>query len=75
MVRNYFNGRFLIAMILAVSATNAIAQEVSWGTDIQTAWKKAQTTNRPLLVIVTSSSCPHCRKMESKTLAAPAVAR
>ncbi len=75
-MRRYSTGSFLtLVTLLALGTSNGIAQEVAWSTDIQSAWKTAQKTNRPMLVFVTSSSCSHCRNMESKTLASPAIAR
>jgi thioredoxin-like negative regulator of GroEL len=75
-VRRYIVGSFLtLVTLLALGTSNGIAQEVAWSTDIQSAWKTAQKTNRPMLVFVTSSSCPYCRKMESNTLASRAIVR
>ncbi|MBI3838735.1 MAG: thioredoxin family protein [Planctomycetia bacterium] len=75
-MRKYIDSVVLTwVMLVAFGSTSGIAQEVAWNTDIQSAWQTAQMTNRPLLVFVTSSSCPYCRKMESNTLASPAIAR
>jgi uncharacterized protein YyaL (SSP411 family) len=37
------------------------------------AWTAAQTTNRPILVFVTSSNCPHCTRMLGETYQLPQV--
>lgn len=75
-MRRYMTASLLtLTTLLSLGTSDVIAQEVAWSTDIQSAWKTAQATNRPMLVFVTSSSCPYCRKMESNTLASPAIAR
>lgn len=53
----------------------AAAQQPEWSTDLGSAWREAQTSNRPLVMFVTSDHCPYCHKMRSDTLADPAVAR
>ena len=42
---------------------------------MRSAWRTAQNESRPLLLFVTSSHCPYCRKMQRETLANPAVDR
>jgi thioredoxin-like negative regulator of GroEL len=39
------------------------------------AWTAAQSTNKPILVYVTSRSCPHCTRMLGETLKASSVQR
>lgn len=40
-----------------------------------TAWTAAQKTNRPILVFVTSPSCPHCTRMLGETYSQASVSR
>lgn len=40
-----------------------------------TAWTAAQSTNRPILVYVTSPSCPHCTRMIGETYQQATVSR
>ncbi len=42
-------------------------------TSYPAAWTAAQETNRPILVFVTSRSCPHCSRMLGETYRAAAV--
>jgi thioredoxin-like negative regulator of GroEL len=42
-------------------------------TSYPAAWTAAQKTNRPILVFVTSQSCPHCTKMLGETYQRAAV--
>lgn len=65
----------LMACLFAGNAARISAAEVTWSTDVQSAWQTAQQANRPLLLYVTSDHCPFCRKMQSETLANPTVAR
>ncbi len=39
------------------------------------AWTAAQQTNRPILVFVTSPSCPHCTRMLGETFRQPTVSK
>lgn len=75
MRRSITGGVLTLVTLLTIGTSHGIAQEIAWSTDIQSAWKTAQRSNRPMLVFVTSSSCPYCRKMESNTMASPAIAR
>ena len=65
----------LMTILLALHSAYARADDIAWDTDIRRAWKTAQTTNRPLLLFVTSSHCPYCRKMKSDTLSSPEIVR
>ena len=64
-----------MAMLLVLHSAYARADDIAWNTDVGRAWKTAQATNRPLLLFVTSSHCPYCRRMESDTLSDPDVVR
>lgn len=44
-------------------------------TSYPAAWTAAQKTNRPILVYVTSSGCPHCVQMIQRTYKRPAIQR
>lgn len=65
----------VIATSMTFQSASVLAEEIAWTTDVRTAWQTAQAANRPLLLFVTSSHCDYCRKMQSDTLASPAVAR
>jgi thioredoxin-related protein len=45
----------------------AIAEKITWFTEVEPAWQAAQREGRPLLVYVTHDECVYCRKMEKQT--------
>ncbi len=63
------------ALMLTSQAATVLAEDIAWSTDLRTAWQSSQTTNRPLMVFVTSSHCSYCRRMQAETLANAAVQR
>ena len=65
----------MFVLLAAMVSTPLVAEEIAWNKDVKSAWQAAQAANRPLLLFVTSSHCPYCRKMESNTLSSPTVAR
>lgn len=74
-MRRYVLAVLTTTLLAVLVAADAPAQEVAWSTDVRSAWKTAQSEGRPLIVYVTSSHCPYCRRMASDTLANPDVAR
>ena len=75
MTRSIFVGTAMFVLLAAIVSTPSVAEEIAWNTDIRSALQSARAANRPLLLFVTSSHCPYCRKMESNTLSTPTVAR
>lgn len=60
---------FLILMILETSATSLkFIEEMKYETIYETAINKAKLENKILMMLVTSKSCPWCRKFERQTL-------
>ena len=65
----------VVALLLSSQSSPVLAEDISWNSDLRTAWQSSQATNRPLMVFVTSSHCSYCRKMQSETLSNAAVKR
>lgn len=59
---------FLIIPTLSFAVSQDFIKEMKYESNYQTAIKKAQTQNKPLMLVVGSKSCPWCRKMERQTL-------
>lgn len=75
MTRSTIAGAALFVVCVTILSRPLLAEEIAWKTDVRSAWQTAQAANRPLLLFVTSSHCPYCRKMQSNTLSSPTVAR
>jgi thioredoxin-related protein len=82
MTRTLFTRRTpLLAALLAVSFTpteRAIAADpagIVWRTDYATARKEAEQKQLPLLVVVGTSDCFYCRKLEGVTFTDPKMAK
>ena len=75
MTRPTLSGAAMFVVLVTILSTPLLAEEIAWNTDVKSAWQTAQAANRPLLLFVTSSHCPYCRKMQSNTLSSPTVAR
>jgi len=73
--RPTLSGAAMFVVLVTILSTPLLAEEIAWNTDVKSAWQTAQAANRPLLLFVTSSHCPYCRKMQSNTLSSPTVAR
>jgi protein disulfide-isomerase len=54
-------------MMLAARAPAGDATQVSWHSDVDTAWKATREQGRPLLVFVTRDECFYCTQMKEKT--------
>jgi len=65
----------LVAIAVMHQSASLIAEEIAWSSDLRSAWKSSQETDRPILLFVTSKHCSYCRKMQSDTLASAAVKR
>lgn len=64
----------ILAFVLAVSAAAAAdRQPQPWTTDVQQAWQRSRTEQRPMLLYVSKQGCPYCRMMETGTLRDPAL--
>lgn len=58
---------FLLGTLAAVAS--AAEPGIPWLTDYATALKAAEKQKRPLLTVVGSDACTHCRRMEADTFA------
>jgi len=58
-----------IITLLALLTGFVVANELQWEKDIQTAYLKAQESNKTVMIYVETANCPWCRKMKYKTLA------
>jgi protein disulfide-isomerase len=71
--------RFIVTsmIILGVAAGVSSAEEaksteqIKWQTDIYAAHDVSVQTGKPMLILVTSESCPPCNKLKSTTLVDP----
>lgn len=59
--------RVIISALLLWSGI-LYAGELHWEESLQSAFDKASTTNRPLMVMVESRGCRWCKKMKYRTL-------
>jgi tetratricopeptide (TPR) repeat protein len=68
-----------LAALLLVAGTPAFAADpvpvVRWRTDYVTARKEAEETKKPLLLVVGTTNCLYCVKMEAGTFTDPEVAK
>ena len=62
--------KLLRIMLLSVIVCSGalLAGELHWEKDLQTAFDKASSDNRPLMVMVESKTCRWCIKMKQRTL-------
>ena len=51
----------------------AIAQDVAWVSDYQTALNKAKSSNRLIMIYMYSEWCPYCRQLDKVTFPDPSV--
>lgn len=72
---NSFSRRYLFLGVLAVSACGlaAFAADppaggIHWQTDLQTAHRLSQQTNKPMLFVFGADWCVWCKKLEKTTL-------
>ncbi len=56
---------FAVLSLIAISATSAFGQSP---VDYTTAFQRAQTGDKPLLVLITASWCPPCQVMKNTTI-------
>ena len=59
--------RIMLLSIIVCSGA-LLAGELHWEKDLQTAFDKASSDNRPLMVMVESKTCRWCIKMKQRTL-------
>ncbi len=64
---------FLLPLAMAVCATSAMAEEVSWRSDYAQARKEAEEKNRPLLLDFGTEACFWCKRLDATTFKDPAV--
>ncbi len=62
-----------LCLVAVVWPIHVNAEEVQWQSSLATARVEAQRSSRPIFLVVTSSGCGWCRKLESTTLRDPRV--
>lgn len=65
---------FAVGLILVASVAGA-ADVVPWQRDPDAAQQLSAKHGRPLMIYVTTASCPYCRKMEQNTWTDEAIAQ
>lgn len=65
----------LCLLAVFAAAMPCAAEEGTWHTDVDAAWKDARQRQRPLLVFITTSGCRYCTLMQNTTFADPEVAK
>jgi thioredoxin-related protein len=58
----------LTVVCLAAAAGTAADPSVTWHTDYAAAMKEAEKKKLPLLVVIGTDACTHCRRLEAETL-------
>src|SRR5947209_4318726 len=70
--------RRLVAGLLLVAlleATPTPGQEVNWQKDYASARQEAQEKNRPLVLVIGTTECPWCDKLEAVTFREPGIVK
>ncbi len=65
--------KLLIIFSLALSlnlhaASKEFMQSIGYETSYQSALSKAKSSNKPLMMVISTTTCPWCRKFERQTL-------
>ncbi len=71
MRKNYILSLFVFIAILTnqlFGASEGFTSEMKYETNYQTAITKAKLEKKPVMLIISTVSCPWCRKMENQTL-------
>lgn len=66
----FFRGNYVFALTLlalVMQGVSAVAAEVNWQKDLNTATKLAEQTQKPLMIQFTASWCGYCHKMTRET--------
>lgn len=58
----------LITVTLGFSSNLDFADEYSYTKNYQNALEKAKATNKPMLILFVTTTCPWCKKLENQTL-------
>jgi thioredoxin-related protein len=56
------------AVCVLAAAGSAVDPSVVWQTDYAAAMKEAEKKKLPLLVVIGTDACTHCRRLEAETL-------
>ena len=64
----------LFVMVFSLSASSEVAKSLGYYDDYATALSVAKQEHKPLMLVVVTSYCPWCRKLERKSLASQKVA-
>ena len=63
----------LITIVFSLYSSETVAQQLGYYSDYKTALSVAQKEQKPLILVVVTSYCPWCRKLERKSLASPVI--
>lgn len=59
---------FIVLFVSSLFASSKFIEEMKYETNYELALQKAKNENKNLMMLVTSKSCPWCRKLERQTL-------
>jgi thioredoxin-related protein len=65
----------LLLFALALHASPSVAEKLGYQSDYAQALALARAKNKPVMLVVVTSYCPWCRKLERRTLASKSVRR
>ncbi len=57
-----------LALSSLFAASSEFASSMNYHTSYESALKEAQKTNKPIMMVVSTKTCPWCRKLEHQTL-------
>ncbi len=63
----------LITIVFSLYSSETVAQQLGYYSDYKTALSVAQKEQKPLMLVVVTSYCPWCRKLERKSLSSPLI--
>lgn len=63
----------LYSNIMLFAASTQFAKEYKYFTNYAQALQKSKQTNKPIMLLITTHTCPWCRKLEAQTLRKPIV--
>lgn len=60
--------RYILFILSILLISPIFAQGIQWETDLNKAYDKSTSTNKPMLVYFTMNNCTYCKMMEGNTL-------
>lgn len=69
MLKNFF--LFIVMIITTINlygASDSFAKKMGYETSYNKALEKAKVQNKPIMMVISSKTCPWCRKFERQTL-------